>query len=407
MKPYFLLSLPLLLGACHSASNETYPVEIVREAPLQLDIAAQGRLRAKHATPLLVPGRNWTQQQLIWLIPDGSQVRKGDVIARFSSAQNELNLTEALLDIERTQLTRAAKQDSLEGVVGRVDVDLAQVGSQLAIANRYADADLDMFARNDILDAIEDQRFLTEKDGTLRWRQDQAEQRGNAELAVIDSQRATYEHNAQLRRQDLDSLKLIAPHDGVLVLESDWSGEKPSVGSTLWAQDELGNLPDTSSLEVEISVPQGDAQYIAKEMRVTLYPVGQPQQHIESTLSFVANTTQVESRDSPVRYLRAKAAVDPEAVQRFGWVPGMAFHAIVHPLTEKSAISLPNVAIVSSGVDQHYVYLLKQGKPQKSPIQIGLRGPARTQVLSGLNPGDQIVLLPDTLNRPSNQEKAP
>lgn len=409
MRSLSLIATMLWLLGCGASPQNVLPVEIIVEAPLALEIEADGRLRSAHATPLLVPGRNWTQQQLVWMVPDGSQVKAGDVIARFSAAQSELRLTEALLDIERANLTRAAKQDALEGTVGRVGVDLAQVGSALTIANRYADADLDMFARNEILDAIEDQRFLETKDATLRWQLDQTSERGDAELAVIDSQRATHQHNADLRRQDLDSLELVAPHDGVLMLQANWSGEKPTLGATMWAQNELGSLPDIAQLEVELSVPQVDSQNLAKGMRVSLYPVGQPLQRIESTLEFVANAAQVESRDSPVRYLKVKAPVDPEAVRRYGWVPDMAFHAVLHLNEVESGISVPNVAVESLGADRHYVYVMHAGEPQRREVRIGVRGPARTSILSGLEVGDRVVLLPGVVEdelKPATQEAA-
>ncbi|MCB1567517.1 MAG: hypothetical protein KDI69_01685 [Xanthomonadales bacterium] len=406
MKILFPVLATLALAACGSAPHSELPTETVVEAPLDLSVIAEGRLRSVEATPLLVPGRNWTQQQLSWMVPDGSQVKRGEVIARFSAAQGELNLTQALLDIERTKLTRQAKEDALEGTVNRVGVDLAQVGSALAIANRYADADLDMFARNEILDAIEDQRFLKTKDGTLRWQLDQASERGAAELGVIDAQAASFQHTASLRQQDLDSLELIAPHDGVLMLTSNWSGEKPTLGQTMWARNEFGSLPDISSLELEISVPQVDALNLAKGMKLSLYPLGHPEQRSESDLSFVATAAQVESRDSPVRYLKVKAAVDTDAVKRFGWVPGMAFRAELHLASADSAISVANVAVESVGADQHFVYVMKSGVAEKRAVEVGDRGPARTRILSGLTVGDRVILLPEEVARKEREGSA-
>ena len=77
-----------------------------------------------------------------------------------------------MLDLQRNALSREAKQGELGTLQGRVDVDLAQVGTDLAIADRYAGADLDMFARNEILDAIQDRAFLGEKRGVLDWQRD-------------------------------------------------------------------------------------------------------------------------------------------------------------------------------------------------------------------------------------------
>src|SRR5690606_19884932 len=159
---------------------------------------------------------------------------------RFIADQGELELEKALLDMQRNALARAAKEIELDATQGRVGVDLAQVGTELAIAQRYADADLDMFARNEILDAIQNERFLGVKQDVLEWRQGQAGQRGGAELGVLEAQRATFAMTADTKRADLAALELRAPHAGVLILEESWSGEKPRVGTSMWAGNAFG-----------------------------------------------------------------------------------------------------------------------------------------------------------------------
>lgn len=392
-----LAACVLLAAGCSRAPHQELPVEVLATAPLALDIEVQGQVRAVRSTPLVVPGRNWTRQQLTELAPDGSFVRKGEVIARFSAAQGELQLTEALLEIQRNALTRASKQESLDSTVGRLEVDLAQVDSDLAIASRYADADLTMFARNQILDAIQDRAFLDAKDDTLRWRLDQTSDRGSAELAVVDAQAATHQHTANLRREDLSSLELLAPHDGVLVLEADWNGEKPTVGSTLWSQEELGSLPDTSTLELQVSIPQLDAHDVEQGLALSVHPLGHPEQLTTTTLEFVANAAQAAGRDNPVRYLKAKAPLPADAAQRWGWVPGQAFRAVLHlnDSTEPT-LSVPNVAL-RSDAGQSYVYVLRRGEPQRQNVETGVRGPARTRIASGLAAGDAVLLLPEAL----------
>ena len=67
-------------------------MEIVRAQPLELRIDAQGELRSNKATPLKVPGENWAQRQLAWVLPEGSTVEAGEVIARFSAERSELEV---------------------------------------------------------------------------------------------------------------------------------------------------------------------------------------------------------------------------------------------------------------------------------------------------------------------------
>ena len=242
----------LALSACSESSEPVSATEQITLAPLKLEIEARGELRSVQATPLNVPGDNWARRQYSWLVADGSWVEKGDLVARFSADEIELALSKAELDLQRNSLARGAKQDELEAANGRVRVDIADVDTQLDIARRYADADLDMLARNEVLDAIQDQAFLSTKRDVLDWKSDQASARGEAELGVLDSQKSSLQLTADLKRKDLGALEVRAPNAGVVVLTANWSGDKPKLGSATWAGEEFASLPDPSTLEVQL-----------------------------------------------------------------------------------------------------------------------------------------------------------
>jgi HlyD family secretion protein len=394
-RPLAMAIAAIVLTACSSATLDESPVETLELAPLELVLEAEGQLKSQKATPLLVPGAQWAQRQVLWMKADGSRVKKDEVVARFSARQGELELAKALLDLQRNTLARAAKQDELGTLEGRVDVDLAQVGSELAIAQRYADADLDMFARNQILDAIQDEQFLGEKRGVLEWKRGQTDTRGSAELAVLDSQRATFDLNANRRRDDLQALELRAPNDGVLVLSADWSGEKPKVGAGVWAGNEFASLPDTQTLEVELALPQLEAQGAVVGVEVELYPIGRPEQAVRSSLSWVAAAAAVRNRQNPVKYLLMKAAVPSEDALRHAWVPGQAFSARVFVQRKEQGLSVPNVAVISEA-GKTFVQLRDGDESVRREVTLGARGPARAEVLDGLDVGDVVLLTPGT-----------
>src|SRR5690606_17563662 len=85
----------LALAACGSDEQVVRPVEVVAAAPLELAVDAGGTLRAIKATPLIVPGERWSRRQLLWMLPEGSLVQAGELVARFSSEQSELELEKA------------------------------------------------------------------------------------------------------------------------------------------------------------------------------------------------------------------------------------------------------------------------------------------------------------------------
>ncbi|WP_407353570.1 efflux RND transporter periplasmic adaptor subunit [Luteimonas sp. R10] len=399
-----MLLLASALSALAGCGDAPLPpaTETVAETELVLSVRGEGELRSAKPTPLTVPGRNWSSRQVEWMLPEGSLVKRGDVVARFTSPDSEQQLAQALIELQRNALTRAAKQAELDAARGRVAVDLSQVAVQLGIARRYADADLSAIARNQVLDAIEDARFLETRQGTLEWQRGQADVRGDAELAVLDAQRATHDVNASNRQADLDALELRAPNDGVLLLSANWSGDKPMVGSSLYAGSEFGSLPDTGTMEVEIDLPQIEAQGVRTGAAVELHPLGQPDRTIASELSWVASAAKVKGRESPVKYLSMRAPVPAGVVARERLLPGQRFGARIFLLREP-ALSVANVAL-QQREGRHYVQV-RQGRGfVRREVKLGVRGTARSQVLAGLRAGDEVLLSPGgdppTLLRP-------
>lgn len=387
------LPLLVLLGLCACGGQQSTPItEVVAAGKLVLSVVGEGELKSAKATPLRVPGAGWSQRQLVWMLPEGSFVKQGELLARFSSVEGKQDLAQAMIDLQRNGLAHAAKHEELQAGQGRIGVDLAQVGVQLGIAERYAGADIDTIARNDILDAVQDAHFLHGKQDTLEWKKGQSSTRGGAELAVLDAQRATYQINADNRQQDLDALELRAPNDGVLMLATNWAGDKPIVGASLRAGFEYGSLPDAASMEIEIALPQIEAQGVKAGDAVEMYPVGRPGQRIDSKLSWVASAAKVRSNESPVKYLTMKAPIPVAAIRRFGLVPGQQMLARVILLDAKDALSVANVALHGENGKTWVQVRGAGGDPERREVELGARGPARAQVLSGLRAGERVLL---------------
>lgn len=380
----------LLVGCSHPADPPV--LETVAAAPVTLDIAARGELKSAAAAPLQVPGPQWAQRQLVWSVADGSWVKKDELVARFVAPQSKLQLSDALLDLERNTLALAGKQQELDVNRDKLGVDIAQVDGELAIAHRYANAGELALARDKILDAVQDEHFLGVKQGVLGWQQRTASERGKAEVALLDAQRATNQVTADQRRADLSALEIHAPHDGMLLLKADWSGEKPRVGSVMWAGNAFATIPDTAQMEVELQLPQIQSEGIKPGLAVELSPVGAPDQKVESKISWVAAAAAPRGRESPVKYLAFKASMPAQAMARYHWAPGQQFEARVILLRSDKAITVPNIAVRSQGGNAQ-VSVMTGARAVERTVQLGVRGPSRSQVLSGLTPGDRLVLL--------------
>jgi HlyD family secretion protein len=397
--PAAALMLVTALAAC-TATEDVPVTETVAIRAIELSVRGQGQLKPAKATPLMVPGENWAPRQLVWMLPEGSVVHKGDLLARFTSDQGRLQLGQALIDLKRNALAREANTQALGATQGRLDVDLAKVAVDLDIAQRYAHADVSTLARNDVLDAVQDVRYLDTRRDTLQWKRGQSSRRGQAELAVLDAQRATYGITAQQRHADLDALELRAPNDGVMMLSADWTGEKPAVGSNLNAGGEFGSLPDPAAMEAELTVPEIEAQGIATGDTVELHPSGHPEEPIRSRISWVSPTAKVRSNESPVKYVSLKASIPPAAVRGFRLVPAQGVDARIILLRSARAISVANLAV--RGDDGQTFVEVRDGRGvERRTVRLGVRGPARSQVLAGLHDGDEVLLTPATPVQPA------
>ena len=411
----------LALSSCSEEIDQTPVFESVQVQKQSLPLVAMGTVTSTKATPLLVPGQNWSSRQLVWMRPEGEFVKAGEVVARFSAEQGRLELAQAQIDLERNAVARALKEADLGVSQGRIGVDLAQVDAELNIARRYAKADLQVFARNQILDAVQDEKFLTDKRDVLDWRRDQSGGRGQAELAVLDSQRARVALTAEQKKSDMDALEIKAPNDGVFMLSSDWGGEKPKIGATLYAGMDFGSLPDSSSMQVELSVPQIEAQGIVVGAKVRLHPEGRPDQVFTSTISQVDGGAQAKDRRNPVKYVSMKANIPAEMIRKHRFVSGQRFRSDIFSVLPKNTLSVANIAIVSeAGKNFVEVGNADGGQFKRREITLGEQGIARTIVSKGLAVGDLVSLTPkreeDTIDaddkkaknkKPSEKQDAP
>lgn len=112
---------------------------------------------------------------------------------------------------------------------------------------------------------------------------------------------------------------------------------------------------------------------------------------MRSSLSWVAAAASVRNRQNPVKYLLMKAAVPPEVALRHAWVPGQAFRARIFVQRKEQGLSVPNVAVVSDA-GKTFVQLREGGSNVRREVSLGARGPARSEVLDGLAPGDVVRL---------------
>lgn len=402
------------LVACSNDPSANAPLETLTEGAWQETLTATGELRAQKNTPLLVPGTQFEGRQLLELADDGSYVEKDQIVARFDAPQARVDLSQNELELLRNELNRAAQADTGSLAAQRLSTDLAQVDTDLTLSQRYADADFSVFARNEILDALQDTGFLNEKKGYLGWRRGQTDERTAVDLAVIDSARATVAVTVDQKRASLNALEVRAPHAGVFLLKAGWDGVKAQKGANLWPGDDFAEIPDMTGLLARFSLPQSQTQLLKEGQAVRIRLAGNGVE-FDAKVSNVSSSASVKNRNSPIKYSNFDVAIPDTEMQKLALRPGMAVQGKVTLVSADNALTVPNVAVVQDGA-QYFVWRQNGRSAERVAVMLGDRGPIRSRVIDGVAAGDRIQLTPsdadsspDATERPaeSNRPRRP
>ncbi|MBW8896931.1 MAG: secretion protein HlyD, partial [Massilia sp.] len=150
------LAATLLAGCDGASSTAAGAGETLAARAWSETLDVDGEIKAAASTPLAVPGSGWSSRVLVEMVPDGSNVTKGQVVARFDAPQARAELSQADVELLRKTLAEEANRRNAAVERGVLTGDRAKVEDDLGLSRRYANVDLSIFARNTILDALAD-----------------------------------------------------------------------------------------------------------------------------------------------------------------------------------------------------------------------------------------------------------
>ena len=167
-----------------------------------------------------------------------------------------------------------------------------------------------------------------------------------------------------------------APFDGRTGLR------RVSVGSLVTPGTVITTLDDTRVIKLDFSVPEAFIAVLVEGLPLTARSVAFPDRE------FTGKVVSIDSRVDPTsRSVIARAELpNPQGLLK----PGMF---LTVRLREKRApaLMISEQALVPEEGRQ-YVYVVADGRAQKREITIGRRAPGKVEVVTGLKPGETVVV---------------
>lgn len=384
----------ILLGACGQPADEiaTFQVEPIT---FSRRVTAEGTLKATKATPVMAPQNADAPLKVSWIADDGAVLRKGDVIVRFDATDFEKLLLSGAED--RTAAgNRLTKQNAESSAVrknlGR-DATLAQ--RELEAARRFTFDDAEIFSRYARIENEVDQDLATNR---KRYAEEVLGIRGSLaaverDLIAIDDRKAGLK--IKQAQDGLQSLQVLAPHDGLLVLQRNWRGEMPRVGDSMWRGQPIGEIPELSSMKADVFVLEADAAGLAVDQKATVLLESDARLSYGGKVISVDKVARPRIPRQPVQYFGVTVELertDPKVMK-----PGTRVRAVLEVENQANAFAIPRQAMFEKD-GRKIVYRRKGETFEPVEVTIGSSSAGRVVVTKGLAKGDSIALEDPTAN---------
>jgi RND family efflux transporter MFP subunit len=344
----------------------------VEETPFGETVTANGTLAAfdQSTASVKVAGRLNTIS-----VDLGSVVRRGQVIAQLEPNDYKLRVqqSEAALGQARARLGL-----SPDGTDDKVSVEqtgtVRQAKAQLEEARLSRERAVRLVEQGIVAKADFDSADATYKVAQSRY-QDALEEIRNRQ-AVLAQRRS----ELALARQQLTDTTVHAPIDGIVQLK------RASVGEYLAAGAPLVDIVRMNPLRLQAQVPERDAAAVRFGQNVRVSVDGDTRIYVGQ----IRRLSPVIAQES--RMLMVEADVQNDGNLR----PGSFAKAEIVTNDAKMAVTVPNNAIVTfAGIEK--VIVIQNGKALEKPITTGRRSGEWTEILAGVNIGDQVIVDPGNL----------
>ncbi len=363
-----------LLGTNSSVSIDRLGLDDVGRGPFVRDIQSEGRVVAAFSPTLFAPQAGTVTLQ----VHAGDSVKKGQVLGTIASPDLAAKLAQELAtadtlqtDTLRARVEAGEQHAALQGARENAAIDVKAAETDLARQQKAYDAGAAAGMQVDhARDALEKARValshaeagLHSKDDSLKFDVQAREQAHARQVLLVED----------LKRQ-VAELAVRSPADGQV--GQLFVAERASVAKDA----QLLTVIDLTQLEVQMQVAESFARDLAVGMPGEIAGNGQTWKARVSGISPEVVANQVAAR------LRFDGAMPGQLRQNQ--------RLSVRVLLDRR----PDVLSVRAGsfIDEsggQYAYVVRDGVAVKTPVRLGARSVDRVEILSGLKPGDRVVV---------------
>ncbi len=395
-----------------STASDEIPTTRVQRGNLEMNIHAEGELRASHTETMSAPPIGGGSLEIMHLLHTGTVVKKGELVMEFDSSeqiykleQNRSELLQAEQEITKAKADAAvtAAQDKVAMLKARFDVRRAELDVQKNELVSTIDA-----RKNDL--ALEQaKRVLAELEQDVKSRNAS----GRATIALAEEKRNKAKLAMDEAQQNIAKMRVPAPMDGLVALEKNEragggmffggmtlpefrQGDQVDPGST------VGQVIDPREMELSAKVGELDRNNIKEGQPVDILLDAFPGTVLQGTVKSLGGMSQRRFWESATfpkfDIVIALAGKDPRLR------PGLTAQVVIHGEAQKNVLYLPLQAVMVKE-SKRLVYVKNGSNFDLHEVKILAENESRAAI-DGIAAGPEIAMVDPTAPRKSSPSSA-
>jgi HlyD family secretion protein len=160
-------------------------------------------------------------------------------------------------------------------------------------------------------------------------------------------------------------------------------------------------IANPASIHTEVNVDEADIANVSIGQKARVYAIAYPDDPVDGIVDSIAVSAKVAEGQQGQSFAIKIRLLNPEKITLR---PGMTCRAEIFTATKSDALAVPIQSILveedlTANVTRRDVFVVRDGRATKVPVEVGLSDDTYQQVVSGLSSGDEVITGPDRVLR--------
>ena len=364
----------------------------VKRGSFMVAVTTSGELRAKQFVQITAPTNAQQagayQMKIQSIVPEGTVVKEGDVVAELDRSSLAASLQDVTLSLQKAQAQFLSAQLDTTLTLSKAREDMRSMELALEerrIAKEQAIYEAPSIRRQAEIDFEKATRALAQAKIDYKTKGEQAV----AKMSEVSSDRQRFENRLKVVQDVMGSFTIRAPAGGGMVIYiKEWNGRKKGAGSQITPWDPaVATLPDLTQMESITYVNEIDVRKLAVNQKVNIMLDADPSKKLPGKIVQVANVGE-QRPNSDAKVFEVRVSVEKaDTTLR----PGMTTSNAVETQVIPDALFVP-IEAVQSDSGRAYVYKKDGNRVVKQEVATGAMNDNEIVIVRGLAKNDRVLL---------------